>query len=116
TVTLVHGATHTIAGNGRINVSVSGRLHNEGLIVADEPGAVLDIEGSIYQEEGPGDPGMVVADGGVLTSSGMKLHGGTLTAMNGGVVRFGSNTELHGVALEALPGGLVEFGGTMRFT
>jgi len=121
--TATHGAGHTIRGAGRI----IGPWVNNGLISADMAEKPLELSsgdktnnammrstgGGVLQLSGitvaQGPAGQVVADGGEVVLSNARVDGGTLEAVNGGVVTSTGTSTLSGVALTG-PLGLANTG------
>jgi hypothetical protein len=126
---LTHAAGHTIRGTGEVFVN----LINNGLVLADQPGKILDLISttktnnsmmraangatlriaSITVNQNPGT-GEIQADNSTVALSAATINGGTLSSPNGGTVNVSGITTLDNVVstaqIGALPGAQLRVG------
>ncbi len=91
---VLHQSPHRIAGTGRIPA----KMTNDSLIIADQPGRLLEITGPLTQGAG----GELRADTGIISlGNGAAVSGGTLTSANGGTWQVNSSPSVSGVTSNA---------------
>ena len=102
---LIQGPAHTIHGTGRIDVT----LTNEGTVVADDEGGVLQLNAEAKTNKGL----MAATNGGtlLLTSTNVTQDGGRFLA-DGGTVEIGASATVTGGSFETANDGVTSTSGT----